>query len=325
MIGRIKGLGSYLPSKVVTNKDLESVIDTSDEWITERTGIKQRHISDPLTETASAMAVIAAKEAVADAGIDPMEIELIVVASTTNNMVFPTCACIVQREIGADNAQCFDMNSACPGFLAAYNVAQSFIEANQIKKALVVGSEVPSNFVDWNDRGVCILFGDGAGAMILEAEDSERTNKFIMRASGKRADCLNCENPKQRLEGEAMEALQKRSFFYMEGREVFKFAVTEVPKIITDLCEKYELDINDIDMFVLHQANQRIIEAVSKRLSVPLEKFPMCIAEMGNTSAASIPILLTKLKKEGKLKEGQKIIMSSFGAGLTWGATYFEY
>lgn len=322
MIGRIKGLGSYLPSKVMTNKDLEKMVETSDEWIVERTGISERRISDPYEETVSKMAVFAAKAAVEDAKIDPTEIELIIVASTTNNMLFPSSACIVQDALGAVNAQCFDMNSACPGWLAAYNVAQSFIEANQIKTALVIGSEVTSNFVDWTDRGVCILFGDGAGAAILQADGNNMSNKFIMRATGNKAECLHCENLMQRQDPEE---LKKKSYFYMEGREVFKFAVTEVPKVINDLCEKYDLNLDDMDMLVLHQANQRIIEGVSKRLNVPLEKFPMILSKTGNTSAASIPMLLTKLKKEGKLKEGQKIIMSSFGAGLTWGAAYFEY
>lgn len=323
MIGRIKGLGSYLPSKVLTNKDLESIVETSDEWIVERTGIRERRISDPYKETVSEMAISAAKEALADSGIDPMEIDFIVVASTTNNMVFPTTACLVQGAIGADNAQCFDMNSACPGFLAAYNVAQNFISAGQAKTALVIGSECLSNYVDWTDRGSCILFGDAAGAMILQAdEETEDYHKCIIKASGKRYSCLKCESAMQRISEE--DIAEKRKF-YMEGREVFKFAVTEVPKVILELCEKYDIKLDDVDMLVLHQANKRIIEAVSKRLDVSLDSFPMNIERTGNTSAASIPVLLTELKKEGKLKKGQKLILSSFGAGLTWGAAYIEY
>lgn len=321
MIGKIKGLGSYLPSKVLTNFDLEKMMDTSDEWITERTGIKERHIADPYTETVSNMAIEASKKAVEDSGIDPLSIDLIVLASTTNNMQFPTSACLVQAAIGADNAQCFDMNSACPGFLAAYNVAQNFIMAGTVKNVLVVGSECISNYVDWNDRGTCILFGDGAGAMVLVAEESEEKHMCIMHAAGKREACLHCESETQNID-EELKAQKKR--FYMEGREVFKFAVSEVPKVINELCEKYNIDINEVDMIALHQANKRIIEAVSKRLQIPMDKFPMIIEWTGNTSAASLPILFTELKKKGELKEGTKIIMSSFGAGLTWGAAYLE-
>ncbi|MCQ2466578.1 MAG: ketoacyl-ACP synthase III [Clostridia bacterium] len=323
MIGRIKGLGSYLPSKILTNQDLEKMVETSDEWIVERTGIRERHISDPNTETVSEMAIKASRAAIEDAGIDPLEIDFIVVASTTNNMVFPTTACLVQGAIGADNAQCFDMSSACPGFLTAFNVAQNFITAGQCKTALVIGSECLSNYLDWTDRGTCILFGDAAGAMILQAdEETDDFHKCIMKADGKRYGCLKCESKMQRI---SEEDIKEKSRFYMEGREVFKFAATEVPKVILELCEKYSIDLNDIDKLVLHQANKRIIEAVSKRLSVPMDKFPMNIERTGNTSAASIPVLLTELKDAGELKRGEKLILSSFGAGLTWGAAYIEY
>lgn len=322
MIGKIKGLGSYLPSKVLSNKDLEEMVETSDEWIVERTGIRERRIADPYKETVSKMACEAAKVAIEDAGIDPQTIDLIIVASTTNNMVIPSAACVVQREVNADNAMCFDLNSACTGFLTAYNAAQSFIEAGHVKTALVIGSECTSNYVDWNDRGTCILFGDGAGAAVLCADESDETNKFVLKASGKRGDCLYAENLKQRIN---MEELLPKTFFLMDGKEVFKFAVTEVPAIIKELASKYDIDLADVDLFVLHQANSRIIEAVSKRLKIDIEKFPMTIEKSGNTSSASIPTLLTKLKKEGKLKEGTKIIASGFGAGLTWGANYIEF
>ena len=322
MLGKIKGLGSYLPSKVLSNKDLEEMVETSDEWIVERTGIRERRIADPYKETVSAMACSAAKAAIEDAGIDPLDIDLIILASTTSNMVVPCGACVVQREVGADNAMCFDLNSACTGFLTAYNTAQSFIEAGHAKTALVVGSECTSNYVDWNDRGTCILFGDGAGAAVLCAEESDEPNRFILKAAGKKGDCLFAENLKQRKDAEE---LLPNTFFLMDGKEVFKFAVTEVPAIIKELCDKYDINMEDVDLFVLHQANKRIIEGVSKRLKVPLERFPMTIEHTGNTSSASIPTLLTKLKKEGKIKAGTKIITSGFGAGLTWGANYIEF
>lgn len=322
MIGKIVGLGSYLPSKVLTNKDLEEMVETSDEWIVERTGIRERHISDPYTESVSQMAVNAAKEAIRDAAIDPEEIDLIILASTTSNMVIPSCSCVVQRETGAKNAMCFDLNSACTGFLTAYNTAQSFIEAGHVKTALVLGSECTSNYVDWTDRGTCILFGDAAGAAVLRAEESDRKNMFVLHADGRRSDCLYAENMKQRKDPEE---LVPKTFFQMDGKEVFKFAVTAVPQIIKELCTKFSIDKDEVDLFVLHQANRRIIEAVSKRLDIPLEKFPMNIDRMGNTSSASVPSLLTELKKAGRLKEGTKIIASGFGAGLTWGASYIEF
>lgn len=322
MIGKIIGLGSYLPSKVLSNKDLEEMVETSDEWIVERTGIRERHISDPYTESVSQMAVNAAKNAIEDAGIDPEEIDIIILASTTSNMIVPSSSCVVQKEVGAKNACCFDLNSACTGFLTAYNTAQSFIESGHYKTALVIGSECTSNYVDWTDRGTCILFGDAAGAAVLRADDSDRKNMFVLRADGKKGDCLYAENMKQRKDAEE---LLPKTFFLMDGKEVFKFAVTAVPSIIKELCTKYSINKDDVDLFVLHQANSRIIEGVSKRLGVPLEKFPMNIDRMGNTSSASIPSLLTELKKAGKLKPGTKIIASGFGAGLTWGASYIEF
>lgn len=322
MIGKIKGLGSYLPKKVLTNQDLEKIVETSDEWIVERTGIKERRISDPNTETTSNMAVWAAKKAVEDAGIDPLSIEMIILASTTNNMVFPCSSCIVQAEIGAANAHCFDMSSACPGFLAAYNVAQNFIMAGTHKTILVIGAECLSNYLDWTDRGTCILFGDGAGAMVLVAEESDNKHQCIMKSDGTKRGCLQRESDTQNIDPEI---LKEKTRFYMEGREVFKFAVSEVPKVILELSEKYSINLDEIDYFVLHQANRRIIEAVAKRLNTSLDKFPMTIEMTGNNSAASLPILLTKMKEEGKLVPGTKMIMSSFGAGLTWGATYIEY
>lgn len=322
MLGKIIGLGSYLPSKVLTNKDLEEMVETSDEWIVERTGIRERHISDPYTESVSQMSVNAAKAAIEDAGIDPAEIDIIILASTTSNMIVPSSSCVVQREIGAKNAACFDLNSACTGFLTAYNTAQSFIEAGHIKTALVIGSECTSNYVDWTDRGTCILFGDAAGAAVLRAEESEKGNMFVLHADGSKGDCLYAENMKQRKDAEE---LLPKTFFLMDGKEVFKFAVTAVPSIIKELCDKYSINKDEIDLFVLHQANSRIIEGVSKRLGVPLEKFPMNIDRMGNTSSASIPSLLTELKKAGQLKPGTKIIASGFGAGLTWGASYIEF
>jgi len=325
MTGRIIGLGSYLPKKVVTNDDFAKFLDTSDEWITERTGIKERHIADHITEKPSTMAVEAAKKAVEDAGIDPKDIDLIVTASTTSDSVIPALSCIVQRELGVtENCGCFDVVCACPGFIVAFNTVQGFIESGNSKTALVIGTECNSNFANYEDRGTCILFGDGAGAAVLKAEDIKR-NEFIMRSSGYRSDCLRCEAARQPDRWEE-EGFKTATSFYMQGREVFKFAVSEVPQIIKDLAEKYSFDLeNDVDYFILHQANARIIEATAKKLGIDRAKFPMNIMNYGNVSSASIPMLLTEMKQDGRLKPGMKLVLASFGAGLTWDANYIVY
>ncbi|MEE3391793.1 MAG: beta-ketoacyl-ACP synthase 3, partial [Candidatus Cryptobacteroides sp.] len=239
MTGRIIGLGSYIPKKVVTNDDFAKFLDTSDEWITERTGIKERHIADHITEKPSTMAVEAAKKAIEDAGIDPKDIDLIVTACTTPDLVIPSMSCVVHEAIGAsENCGCFDVNSACPGFVAAFNTVQSFIESGNSKVALCIGSECNSNFANYEDRGTCILFGDGAGAAVLKADDNAKRNEFIMRSSGARGGCLHCEAARQPDRWEE-EGFKTATSFYMQGREVFKFAVSEVPQIIKDLSEKY--------------------------------------------------------------------------------------
>lgn len=324
MTGKIIGLGAYLPEKVLTNDDLSKMVETNDEWITERTGIKERRISDPLTDKPSQMVVKAALQAVEDAGIDPKEIDLIITASTTSDLMFPTLSCVIHEALGcSEECGTFDVNSACPGWIAAFNAAQGFIETGNAKLALIAGVECTSNFVNWEDRGQCILFGDGAGAAILKAEEG-KPNQFIMRSSGRRKDCLHCDNAMQpaRVDEEGFKELTK---FNMDGKEVFKFAVTEVPKIIRDLAAKYDFELEDIDWFVLHQANARIIEATSKKLKVGLEKFPMNIMRTGNTSSASIPVLLKEMKDNGQLKKGMKLVLASFGGGLTWDANYIEY
>lgn len=322
--GKIIGLGSYLPPKVLSNDDLSKMVETNDEWITERTGIKRRHIADGIEDKSSTMAIKAAKAAVEDAGIDPMDIDLIVAASTTPDVIFPSIAVCVQEALGcSENVGCFDVNSACPGWIAAFNTVQGFIESGNSKLALVVGTETLSNYVDWNDRGTCILFGDGAGAAVLRAEEGKK-NELIMRSSGKRGVCLHCENRKQPKRYDE-EDFEQSTYFYMAGRDVFRFAITEVPKLIKDLAAKYNFSLDEIDYFILHQANARIIEATAKKLNIDIEKFPMTLQETGNTSSASIPSLLSTMKKDGRLKKGMKLVLASFGGGLTWDANYIEY
>ena len=321
--GRVIGIGSYLPEQIMTNNDLAKIVETNDEWITERTGIKERRISDPEKDTSESMAIEAAKRAVKNAGIDPKEIGLVVVASTTPNVLFPALSTSVQAAVDADNAMCFDVNSACPGFVSAFVTAQNFLKAGTVKAALVVGAENLTNYVNFEDRSTCILFGDGAGACVLKA-DPELQYDAIMRAAGKRGDCLRCESYMQKGR-EKTEEFLKSNYINMDGQTVFKFAVSEVPKVIEDLLTKTGTTADDIDYFILHQANRRIIESVAKRLKQPLDKFPMNIAKTGNTSSASIPILLDEMKKDSLLGEGRKkIVISSFGAGLIWGAVQTE-
>lgn len=318
---KIKGTGSCLPEKVVTNFDLEKFVETTNEWIVERTGIEQRHVSTG--ETAADLALEAAKQALAENNIDGADIDLIIAASCTEEMSFPGIACQVQANIGAKKAVAFDINAACSGFIFALNTAGAYLENGIYKNALIIGSEVLSKVVDWDDRGTCILFGDGAGAMYIEADSTKPATKFIQRSDGSKGQVLklaNRENKNAFFEGES-----ETKYLWMDGKEVFRFATRQIPDVINELLDASNMSVEDIDMFVLHQANIRIIENISKRLNADLEKFPSNVSKVGNTSSASIPILFDELRKEGKIVEGMKIILSGFGAGLTYGASLIEF
>ena len=318
---KIKGTGSCLPEKVITNFDLEKIIETTNEWIVERTGIEQRHVSTG--ESAADLAFEAAKQALAENNIDGADIDLIIAASCTEEMSFPGIACQVQTSIGAKNAVAFDLNAACSGFIFALNTASAYLENGIYKNALIIGSEVLSKVVDWDDRGTCILFGDGAGAMYIEADSTKPATKFIQRSDGSKGQVLkltNRENKNAFFEGES-----ETKYLWMDGKEVFRFATRQIPDVINELLDASNMTIEDIDMFVLHQANIRIIENISKRLNADLDKFPSNVSKVGNTSSASIPILFDELRKEGKIVEGMKIILSGFGAGLTYGASLIEF
>ena len=307
MIGKIKGTGSYLTEKIITNHDLEKMVDTSDEWIRERTGIRSRHIMEK--ESVSYMAYKAADNALKNAAIDAADVDLIIVSTICSNHLLPCSACEVQKMTGAYNATCFDMNAACTGFIFAYNTAMAYIKAGMYKTVLVVGAEGMSDLVDWKDRGTCILFGDGAGAAVLTEGDGNEFS-IISKSFGDKGDALLC---------------RKDGFIEMDGQAVFKFAVKEVSIGIKELLEKNNLKAEDIDYFILHQANKRIVEAVAKRLKVSVDKFPMNLMECGNTSSASVPILLDELNKNGILKKGMKLVMAGFGAGLSIGADVVEW
>lgn len=317
----ICGTGSAVPTKVLDNDDLSQIVDTSDEWIRERTGIIRRHIAKE--ETCVSLAVEASQRALKQSGLSAEEIDLVIVSTISSNVVLPGVACEVQREIGAVNAVCYDLSAACTGFVLAYQSAQSYLQAGIYRTALLIGSECLSHLVNWQDRGTCILFGDGAGAAVLRAEEGPG---FLPAAhsDGSRGEALRCRNY---LDGakEWQMSHPEEYQMQMDGQAVFKFAVRQVPAVIREVLEKNGLTLEDIDWIILHQANRRIVEAVSRHLQQPLEKFPMNMHEYGNTSSASIPILLDEMNRDKRLQKGQKIVLAGFGAGLTWGASILEW
>lgn len=317
---RIVGTGSYVPEQIVTNDDLAKIVETNDEWIRTRTGIRQRRIAT--SEGTSDLAAKAAERAIEQAGIKPEEIDLIILATSSQDYCFPSGACEVQGRVGAVNAVCYDLSAACTGFVFALNTAQAFIQSGVYRTALVVGSEVLSKLIDWKDRSTCVLFGDGAGAVVLRADETGILG-FQMHSDGTKGNVLTCG---ARSNGNfLMNQKPELSYMTMDGQEVFKFAVKKVPEVISQLLEKTGTPIEEIRYFVLHQANYRIIESVAKRLKVGMEKFPANMEYYGNTSGASIPLLLDEMNRAGKLNPGDKIILSGFGGGLTWGATLIQW
>ena len=319
MIGKVYGTGSYVPPHVMDNDDLSRMVDTSDEWIRERTGISRRHIAE--AETTSYMAGEAAWKAVKQSRIAPGEIDLILVATSSSETIFPCTACEVQKRIGAVNAAGYDLNAACTGFVLAFNTAQAYISAGIYRTVLVVGAESMSNMIDWSDRGTCILFGDGAGAVLLRGEEG---GKAFMAAhsDGEKSQALTSLSRHRR---DWEKETDGESYVRMDGQGVFKSAVRKVPEIIEEVLDQAHMELDEVDYFVLHQANRRIIEAVAKRLNTDLSRFPMNLEEYANTSAATIPILLDEMNEKELLQRGQKVLMAGFGAGLTWGACLFEW
>lgn len=315
---RIKGTGSALPLKTVTNNELSRFVDTTDEWIRERTGIESRHIATG--ETVDMLAGEAAWKALLDAGVDADKINLIIVATCSAEQALPCIACQVQKHIGAVNAVAFDINAACAGFLFAMNTADAYISGGIYNNALIIGAEVLSNIVNWSDRTTCILFGDGAGAVYFEKDD--RPLKFIQNSNGFKDEVLFCW---QRDSVSAFyRGVQTYKYVTMDGKEVFRFATRVVSDTINELLSNEGLTADDIDLFILHQANLRIIESISKRLGADISKFPTNVERLGNTSSASIPLLIDEVRKEGRLKEGMRIVLSGFGAGLTYSACLME-
>lgn len=320
MTARIIGTGSAVPEQIVTNEDLSKIVETSDEWISSRSGIRERRIAKE--ETTTSLAILAGKRALENAGIASEEIEVIIVATCTPDCFFPNTACQVQDAIGAKHAVAFDLSAACSGFLFALSTAQAYIKGGIYQKALIIGAETMSKMIDWSDRSTCVLFGDGAGAAVVSAEETG-VLELVQKSDGTGKGVLSCKARETRnlLNHES----ETKEYLYMEGQPVFKFAVKTVPECVEEVLKKAEVKKEEIRYYILHQANSRIIQSVAKRLKEPEEKFPMNLSLYGNTSAASIPILLDEMNRNGMLNQGDKLVLSGFGAGLTWGAVLLEW
>ena len=325
----IIGTGSYLPEKILTNDDLSKIVETSDEWITTRTGIKERHIAAE-DQATSDLASEAARRAMTSAGVTPEEIDLIVVATVTPDMFFPSTACIVQRKIAASNAVCFDISAACSGFLYALQVARHFLNAGSRTTALVIGAEKLSSLVNWEDRNTCVLFGDGAGAVVIRAVDTDteapgRVLSTVMGSDGNLTDLLKVPGGGSALPITPENAASRPNTIHMEGRETFKHAVTRMCQASEQALEMAGLTKADIDLVIPHQANARIISVIADRLGVPPEKTFINLDKYGNTSAATIPIALDEANSQGRLKKGDIVLLVAFGGGFTWASSVVRW
>ena len=322
---RVAGIGAFVPERCITNDDIATLVETSDEWITSRTGISTRHVVSG-DESVADLASAAAKDALASAGMDGSDIELIIVASSTPDTIYPAVACQVQTEIGAAHAAGFDMALACSGFVYAMVIAQQFLKTGMYKTAMVIGADTHSRYTNWHDRNTCILFGDGAGAAILRAEAGAEDNILAsdLHIDGAKGMELTLFTQAENCPLVAPKT-PVNNFVYMNGREVFKFAVGVVPKSIQHVLARAGMTIDDVDHVVLHQANIRIMQAMSEKLNIPEERLIVNLQRFGNTSAASIPIALNEAVLAGRVKPGELLVMCGFGAGLAWGTTILRW
>lgn len=318
----ILAVDCYAPQNVVTNDDLSRIVDTSDEWIYSRTGIKSRHISTG--ENTSQLCIKVAENLIKKSGIDPLDIDLIIVATITPDYATPSTSCIVQGAIGADNAFAFDVSAACSGFIYGLSIADKYIKAGGVKKALVIGAETLSKIVDWEDRATCVLFGDGAGGAIVEARETGGILAEDIHAKGKDGfKLVGGERPVYNFASNPENEGNK--YLVMDGKAIFSFATRVVPKSVSAIAEKSGVSLDDVKYIIPHQANSRIIAAAAKKLKQPVEKFYINIDRYGNTSAASIAIALGEMSDKGLLNKGDKLILTGFGAGLTWGSMLIEW
>jgi len=321
MFSRIIGTGSYLPEKVLTNQDLEKIVDTTDAWIQERTGIKERHIAED-GQTTCDLAEQAALNAIEASGKSPEDIDLIVVATTTPDKVFPSVACLLQQRLNIHGCAAFDVQAVCTGFVYALGVADNFVKSGSAKCALVVGAETISRIIDWSDRNTCVLFGDGAGAVVIEASEEPGILSTHLHADGQYEELLHVpagvsHNPELFAAGGA--------YMQMRGNEVFKMAVNTLGKIVDETLEANNLDKSDVDWLIPHQANIRIINATARKLKMPMDHVVVTVAEHGNTSAASVPLALDAAVRAGKINRGETLLMEAFGGGFTWGSVLAKY
>lgn len=310
---RIIGSGSHLPGSAVTNAELAARVDTSDEWITTRTGIRQRHLAAE-GETASDLALAASKRALAGAQVSAEDLDLIIVATSTPDVIFPSTACLLQRKLGARGGAAFDVQAVCSGFVYALATADSMIRGGLARTALVVGAEVFSRILDWRDRATCVLFGDGAGAVVLRADDTPGILAASLHADGGHADILSV--PGTVCGGKVIGS----PFLQMDGQAVFKFAVRVLDEVARETVAKAGMTVDDIDWLIPHQANVRILEATAKRLAVPLEKVVVTVDRHANTSAASIPLAFDEAMRAGRIQPGHRVLFEGVGGGFTWGA-----
>ncbi len=322
---KIVSTGSYIPEKVLTNKDLEKMVDTSDEWISTRTGIRRRHIARE-DEAASNLAYEASVKALEKGGISPKELDMIIVATITPDMLFPATACILQDKLGARGIPAFDLEAACSGFLYALSIASQFIATGTYRTILVVASETLSKIIDWQDRNTCVIFADGAGAAILRpSEDGGGIISSYLGADGSGANLVGVPAGGSRKPASLETVKNREHYMKMRGNELFKRAIKVMVEAIDKVLEMSNLAYEDIDFFIPHQANIRIIQAVAKRVNLPMEKVYVNLHECGNISAASIAVALDQAVDEGKIKKGDKILLASFGGGLTWGSMIIEW
>ncbi len=323
---RILGIGAYSPERVLTNHDLEKMVDTSDAWILERTGISERHIAAE-DEAASDLATQAGRRAIADAGLSPDDIDLLICASVTGDMPFPATACFVQANLGLKNAAAFDIAAGCTGFLYGLNLVQGLIRGGAYRRVLLIGGEVLSRTLDWTDRATCVLLGDSAGAVVLgPAGDSDSGILATRVASdGTKANLLYIPGGGSRNPASHRTVDERMHYFKMNGRETFKHATRNMAAIAKQVLEDSGLGLEDVDLLVPHQANLRIITYIAEQLGLPMEKVYTNVQRYGNTSSASIPLALTEARQNGRLKAGDVVLMVAFGAGLTWGATLLRW
>ena len=318
---KIIGTGGYLPERILTNAELERMVDTNEAWIRERTGIRQRHIAAP-EQTTCDLAEAAARQAIEAAGIAAQELDLIIVATTTPDQVFPSTACLLQQRLGVQGCPAFDIQAVCTGFVYALDIANKFIRTGSAKRVLVVGAETLSRIVDWTDRGTCVLFGDGAGAVVLEASEEPGILSSHIHADGRYEPLLTVPVGVSRRYDQL---LAGQAYIHMQGREVFKVAVNTLGSLVDEVLRANDIPQSEIDWLVPHQANYRIIEATARKMGLPMERVVVTVGEHGNTSAASIALALNVAVRDGRIRRGDTVLLEAFGAGFTWGAVLLRY